>query len=60
LHGALHLPLFSRGDIAADDLRRALHGFSGNFQTSQHLHLFAAMIEGRLLPDQSLHAPHAG
>ncbi len=37
----------------ADGLRRALHRFGGHLQAGQHLHLLAAVIEGRLLADQT-------
>ena len=58
LDSALDFLLFSLGDIAADGLRRALHRLGGLFQTGQHLDLLAAVIESRLLADQSLHAAH--
>ena len=47
-------------DIRAHALRRTLHGFRGHLQPGQNFHLFAALIEGRLLAHHRLHAAHAG
>ena len=60
LYGALNLLPLTLRDVLADGFGSALYRFGGHLQTGQHLHLFAAMIAGRLLPNQSLHAPHAG
>jgi hypothetical protein len=52
--------LLALGDIASDDLCRTLHGFGGHLQSSQKLDLLTAMIKGRLVTYQSLHAAHSG
>ncbi len=44
-------------DHRHDSFRGALHRLGGYFQISQQFHLFAAVIEGSILPHQSLHAP---
>jgi hypothetical protein len=46
--------------VLATGFGGALHRSSCHLQTGQHFHLFTALIEGRLLRDQSVHAPHAG
>jgi hypothetical protein len=59
LDGSLDLLLLALRDIATDSLCCALHRFGGHFQAGQDLHLCAAMIEGGLLTNQSLHAAYA-
>jgi hypothetical protein len=59
LHCALNLLLLATHDVLADGFGGALYRFRGHLQTGQQLHLLAAVIEGRLLADQRVHAPHA-
>jgi hypothetical protein len=56
----LDLGLFALSDIGSDGLRCALHRFGRYLQAGQNFHLFAAVIEGRLLADDRLHAAHSG
>ena len=53
LHGpAYPLPL-ARADVFAYGLRRSLHGFGGDFQAGQQLHLLTCPLEGRGLSHHS-------
>jgi len=56
LHGFLNLFVLLGGEIFPGGLGDALHGFGGHLQTGQHFHLFAAVLERRLLANQSVHA----
>jgi hypothetical protein len=58
LHGSLDLLLLAALDIIADALGRSFHRFGGRLQARQDLHLLAAVIEGRLLAGQRVHAAH--
>ena len=60
LEGFLDLGLFLLSDIGSDGLCGTLHGFGRHLQAGQNFHLFAAVIEGRLLADHRLHAADAG
>ena len=60
LDGLTDLALLTGADVGANRLRRALHRFGCHLQTSQHLHLLAAVIERNLLSHDGLHAAHAG
>ena len=60
LHGFLNLFVLLGGEIFPGGLGDALHGFGGHLQSGQKLHLLTAMIKGRLMPYQSLHAAHSG
>ena len=56
----LDLASLTLGNIASDGLRRALDRFGGDFQAGQDSHLLPAVIEGRLLTHQGVHAAHSG
>ena len=60
LFGAVDLLLFSSGDFRANALRRPFDGFSGDFQTRQHLHRFARRHERHLGADHCFHASDTG
>ena len=52
--------MFALSDIGSDGLRCALHRFGGHLQAGQNFHLLAAVIEGRLLAHQGVHAAYSG
>ena len=56
----MNLGLLALSDIGSDGFCGTLYRFGGHFQASQNLHLFAAVIERRLLAHQRLHAAYAG
>jgi hypothetical protein len=56
----LNLLLFAGGDILADGLGRALHGFAGHLQIRQQFHLLTPVIEGSLLSHRRQHPAYAG
>jgi hypothetical protein len=60
LHGALDLLLFLPCDVGANRFGHALNGLRRDLQACQQFHLLPAMIKGSVLPDQRLHASHAG
>ena len=60
MHGSLNLDLLTSGDVAPNRFRRLLHRFGGDLQIGEQFQLLAAMLEGRLLPYDCLHATHPG
>ncbi len=60
LDGLANLVLLGGGDISTDRLGCALHRFGGHLQSSEYLHLLAAVIEGRRLSHNGLHTAPAG
>jgi hypothetical protein len=60
LQGLLELALLTNFDIFSDGLGGTFHGFGGNRQPRQQLHLLPTPIERTFLADRSQHAAHAG
>jgi hypothetical protein len=60
LDGLADFALLAFGDVGANGFRCTLHRFGGHFQAGQNLHLLAAVIEGRCMANDSLHAAHRG
>jgi hypothetical protein len=58
LDGSLNLHLFVRGDTGSYRLRRTFHRLSGYLKIGEQFQLLAAMIEGSLLANDSLHTAH--
>jgi hypothetical protein len=59
LHGSLNLRPLLRSDVLSDRFRGTLYGLGGYLQIGEEFQLLATVIEGGILSNDRLHAPHS-
>ena len=59
MHSAVHLRLFTVGDIGSDGFRMTFDGFGGYLQACQQFHLLTPTVEAGIAAHSRHHAPHA-